>query len=726
MLSDEMLRAAWSAGVDAMAIVDGGGLVRAVNPALERLLARDAAALVDRRVDELPLPAGVSRSMCEATTRLGERVHVLTLRPAAAPFDRRLFDTLDSGVIWCDAQLRIVEANRAARLALGLGDGRIDALVDDLGWHQFDRDLQPLVQERRPSWRALHGGEVRASEIVVVETPARGRRWIRVNALAVDVLGPLPGPGVFVSFTDFTDERQAMQTLRENERLFRMFGEHALDVMWIVDPRAQKLLYVNAAYERIWGRPPARLFESLAHWLDGVEPADVERVAAAAQLQTRSGTYEVEYRMRRPDGETRWIRGRGFPLYGDDGRMRYMAGFAEDITLAHEAEQLQDAHRVAQELLERIVATAPGAVHSLRQRADGSRVFTFATPAIRELLGVDAATLVERGIDLLSLVHPEDRAPLVESLRESAQRASAWLAVFRVPGTPAGERCIEAHSMPVREEDGGVVWHGFFVDVTERRRVERQLQTLNRELESRVAERTAELEAKHREMEAFTYSVSHDLKAPLRGIDGYSRLLESDHVDRLDAEGRFFVQMIRKAAHQMGQLIDDLLAYSRIERGRPPLVAIAPAAIVEALLAGTAAELGAPGVRLRLELDPGLQVRGEREGLTLALRNLLGNALKFTAGRAVRTIEIGARREGEHGLLWVRDDGPGFDMRYHDRIFEIFQRLHRSEDYPGTGVGLAIVRKAVERMHGRVWAQSRPGEGAVFYIELAAVGAAAP
>ena len=126
-------------------------------------------------------------------------------------------------------------------------------------------------------------------------------------------------------------------------------------------------------------------------------------------------------------------------------------------------------------------------------------------------------------------------------------------------------------------------------------------------------------------------------------------------------------------------------------------------------------------MRLSVDVDPTLRVRGEREGLMLALRNLLENALKFTAGRPGRAIEIGVRRQGAHGLFWVRDDGPGFDMRYHDRIFEIFQRLHRSEDYPGTGVGLAMVRKAVERMHGRVWAQSAPGEGAVFYIELAAL-----
>jgi signal transduction histidine kinase len=180
--------------------------------------------------------------------------------------------------------------------------------------------------------------------------------------------------------------------------------------------------------------------------------------------------------------------------------------------------------------------------------------------------------------------------------------------------------------------------------------------------------------------------------------------------------------MIRKAASQMGLLIDDLLAYSRVERGRPKLGPVAAAAVVESVTVGVEAELAHAGIALRRDVDATLCVLGEREGLVLTLRNLLDNAIKFTAGQPKRVIEIGVRRERSSALFWVRDSGPGFDMRYHDRIFEIFQRLHRAEDYPGTGVGLAIVRKAVERMHGRVWAESTKGEGATFYIQLPAAG----
>lgn len=627
---------------------------------------------------------------------------------------RRLFDSLESGMLWFDDQLRIVDANHAAREVLGLQERAFGARIDDLGWAQSDEHGMPMADETRPVVRALNGNGEMTSGIVVVQTVHQGRRWLRVRAMPVASLGEGRGRGVVVSFTDFTHEHKAAVSLQQSEQLFRMFGDHSLDLMWIVDPRTRKLLYMNSAYERIWGRPAAPLYEDLAHWLDGVEPADRPMVADAALHTNAAGMYETEYRVNRPDGRLVWIRGRGFPLFDPDGRMRYMAGFAEDITL-------ERAHRVAQERLERIVATAPGAVHSYYQDGAGRGQFIFASPAIHDLLGVDAATLVERRIDLLALVHPDEREAVADSLRASADLGSAWLATFRVPHTPAGERCIEAHSMPVREPDGGVIWHGFFIDVTERRRAEQEIRSLNIDLEQRVAARTSELEAKHREMEAFTYSVSHDLKAPLRGIDGYSRLLQSDHADKLDEEGRFFVSMIRKATTHMGDLIDDLLAYSRVERGRPKLGPLSPASVLASVLDGAQAEPTAGQVTLTRSLEAGLVVVGEHEGLVLALRNLLDNALKFTAGRPDRAIEVGVRRSAGHAVFWVRDNGPGFDMRYHDRIFEIFQRLHRAEEYPGTGVGLAIVRKAVERMHGRVWAESVKGQGATFWIELPAV-----
>ncbi|MBC8010262.1 MAG: PAS domain-containing protein [Burkholderiales bacterium] len=254
-------------------------------------------------------------------------------------------------------------------------------------------------------------------------------------------------------------------------------------------------------------------------------------------------------------------------------------------------------------------------------------------------------------------------------------------------------------------------------DVTARSEAEHALRVLNAELEGRVERRTAELEAKNRELEMFTYSVSHDLKAPLRGIDGYSRLLLEDYSDRLDDEGRRFLGSVRQAASHMGQLIDDLLSYSRLERRTPQPAMVRPGELVRALLAGLAGEIESRGVTILDTVPDDLVLCADAQGFTMALRNLLDNALKFTRRRTDARIEIGARTEGGRGVLWVRDNGIGFDMRFVERIFDIFQRLHRAEDYPGTGIGLAIVRKAMERTGGRAWAESAPGQGAVFYLE---------
>jgi signal transduction histidine kinase len=250
-----------------------------------------------------------------------------------------------------------------------------------------------------------------------------------------------------------------------------------------------------------------------------------------------------------------------------------------------------------------------------------------------------------------------------------------------------------------------------------RRRAREALDRLNAELETRIDQRTAALHAKSRELESFAYSVAHDLKAPLRGIDGYSRILLQDYGESLQDDGCTMLQTIRDSTDEMTRLIDDLLAYSRLERRelRTDTVELAP--VVASLVVEKKREWAERPIDFVVKVN-GAVVLADASGLTQALRNYLDNAIKFTGKVPAPRIEVGAEEGAESCVVWVRDNGIGFDMEHNEEIFDIFQRLNVTNDYPGTGIGLAIVRKAMERMGGRAWAESKPGAGATFYLEI--------
>jgi signal transduction histidine kinase len=255
------------------------------------------------------------------------------------------------------------------------------------------------------------------------------------------------------------------------------------------------------------------------------------------------------------------------------------------------------------------------------------------------------------------------------------------------------------------------------VERKRRQRAKEALDKLNLELEQRIAARTAALAAKSRELETFAYSVAHDLKAPLRGIEGYSRLLLEDHIDDLNDEGRGFLKTIRTSTEEMDQLIGDLLDYSRLERRELKSDRIELKALVKSVVEQAEREVAGRGLDVAVNVNGGF-VHADVNGLTQALKNYLDNAIKFTKDVTNPRIEIGSEESRDSCRIWVRDNGVGFDNKYKDRIFDIFQRLNRSEDYPGTGIGLAIVRKSMERMGGRAWGEGEPGRGATFYLEI--------
>jgi signal transduction histidine kinase len=229
----------------------------------------------------------------------------------------------------------------------------------------------------------------------------------------------------------------------------------------------------------------------------------------------------------------------------------------------------------------------------------------------------------------------------------------------------------------------------------------------------RAQQKTAELMVAYKELDTFSYSVSHDLRAPLRAMDGYSQMLEEDFGTRLDDEGRRLLGVIRSNSLRMGQLIDDLLAFSKLGRQEP-----AKRPVDMAALAHEVVQEVARGVSAKIEMQALPPAEADRSLLRQVWTNLVGNALKYSGKRADPRIEIGGAEGSGENVYWVRDNGAGFDMRYADKLFGVFQRLHRAEEFPGTGVGLAIVQRIVTRHGGRVWAEGRPGEGACFHFSL--------
>ncbi len=260
-------------------------------------------------------------------------------------------------------------------------------------------------------------------------------------------------------------------------------------------------------------------------------------------------------------------------------------------------------------------------------------------------------------------------------------------------------------------------------EVSQRRRAEEELRRLNEELEGRVRERTARLEAAIRDLESFAYSVSHDLRAPLRAIDGFSRVFLEEYGERVNVEGARLLNIIRQNTQKMGQLIDDLLTFSRSGRQEIKAVALEMDPLVQTALQ----ELRSLSQRrdLKWVLHPLGPAWGDPVLLRQVWVNLLSNALKFTGPREKPVIEVGCRREDREIVYYVQDNGVGFDMKYRHKLFGVFQRLHRQEDFPGTGVGLALVQRLVQRHGGRVWAEGQVNKGATFYFSLPCKGEAA-
>lgn len=392
------------------------------------------------------------------------------------------------------------------------------------------------------------------------------------------------------------------------------------------------------------------------------------------------------------------------PVHDAAGAVVGASAIARDIG---ERDSLESALRLSEERYRALALASAQIVWTKNARGE----VTGDWPTWRAFTGQPADEIAARG--WINAVHPEDRERISRVWVRAFQTGSVYETEYRLRRSDGEYRHMLVRGVPVPDAAGRVrEWIGSCADITERQRA-------GEELEKRVQERTAQLQAANRELEAFAYSVSHDLRAPLRAIHGFSRILMEECASQLSPEAKHYLEAVHGNALQMGELIDDLLTFSCLSRQPIEKPQIQPAEIVALALTELSHEID-PRVQLTVGDLPACE--GDPALLKQVFVNLLSNALKYTGKRPQPRIDVGATppQDGCAPVFYVRDNGVGFDMRYVHKLFGVFQRLHRAEEYQGTGIGLATVQRIVHRHGGRVWAESEIDKGAAFYFTLEA------
>ena len=616
-----------------------------------------------------------------------------------------LEQTLNEIYLFDIQSLRFDYVNRCAQRNLGYG---METLLTMTPLH-ISPDLDE-ISFRKLADSLLHGEK----EVLIFETMhMRADGTLYPVEVHLQLFEQLERAQFLAIMVDITIRRRTEAALRESETRFRTLANTIPQLAWISNTDGSRSWYNQRWYDYTGTTP-----EEVLGWgwqkLHDVEmlPKVVQKWAEAVAAEQ---AFDMEFPLRGADGSYRIFLTRAEPLRDTEGRIVQWFGTNTDVN----QQRLEEKARRETERQLQVV---------MENMSEGLLVCDFAgnlvysNPAAIKMHDLTGLEQVELNLSQLGKIYelatlegeilPFEKWPLKrilkgEHLHDVELRVrrvdTNWIRIFSYSGTVS------------HYADGKGLAFLTMKDITDRKYAEEALRDAKINLESKVEERTAQLVAKTKELENFCYSVSHDLKAPLRGIDGYSRLLLESYHEPLDEEGRSFLQNVRTATKHMTRLIEDLLAYSKLERRKLSTMSVELSSFVSNLLPQFRDSL--QNVHLNVEVDS-YRVRADPDGLAIALRNLIDNAIKFSKYSPAQEVDIFARAEGEQCIISVRDNGIGFDMRFYDKIFEIFQRLQRAEEYPGTGIGLAMVHKAMERMGGRVWAESSLGAGAVFYLQL--------
>ncbi len=499
---------------------------------------------------------------------------------------------------------------------------------------------------------------------------------------------------------DITAAAEAEEALRRSERQLRLIAEN-MPAMFASFRPGRICEYANTRYagffgftpEQIVGRHLRDIIGRTAH--DGLEHYWV-RVESGETLNYQRG-------IDAPGGRTMHIDVWLVPQANVRSGPRGVHAMVYDITAHKEAELKQRlAASVFENSLEGVAIT------------DAARNIVSVNRAFTRITGYAADEAMGKNPRFLSSGRQD--AAFYADMWQAIQRDGSWSGEIW-NRRKNGEVYPELLSITCIGDEAGRPLHyvGIFTDITELKRAEEEIRAMNAGLERRVRERTAELEASNRELEAFSYSVSHDLRGPLRGIEGFAHVIGEDYADCLGAAGRDHLERIRQAAKRMSQTIDDLLELARISRAEMHRREVDLSALAHAC-AGDLREASPRAAQL--SIAPGLQATADPTLVASLVGILLDNAWKFTARQPEPRIAFGAEKRAGETVFFVRDNGAGFDMAYADKLFQPFQRLHRPDEFPGAGIGLATAARIVRRHGGRIWAEGAPGQGATFWFTL--------
>ena len=530
-------------------------------------------------------------------------------------------------------------------------------------------------------------------------------------------------------FTEKETQKKELQV--SQDRLKTMFDEAPLGI-GLINSLTGDIIEANKQYCKIVGLTSEEI--KSIDWMQITHPDDVqEDLDNMALLNAgKIAGFDMKKRYIRPNGSIVWINMIIAPIPVEDKTKPLHLCMIEDIT---EQRRIVVAEKESRERFYSLFEYAPDGIfistpegNYIEVNQTGIKLLGYSK---EELIGMHISSIVDKAE--IPRVKPE-----LEEVKADHSYNREWKFIRKDKSTFIGE--VYSTILP----DGNLL--GILRDITNRKKAEEELKKYRENLEELVKKRTEalsnsqnallnlvddlniqskkleisnkQLSEINEELETFTYSVSHDLKAPLRGIDGYSQLLIENYKETLNPEAQKFLMNIRHGTEQMNVLIEDLLAYSRMERRDFQMVSIYLNPLVDNILHQFSKIISENKIQIDISFPEEFMLIADKEGLQLALRNLIDNAIKFSKTSKKTIIEIGGEENESFWHIFVKDNGIGFDMKYHDRIFKIFQRLHLTEEYEGTGIGLAMVHKAMHRMNGKVWAESKLKEGTCFHLEI--------